>query len=85
MDEHFKKFLELYNQIHINILLVEALSQMPEYATILKELLQNKRKLEEVSMATLAKECSVILQSKLPLKLKDLEGHVSPCLIGSCI
>lgn len=29
-DEQFKKFMDIFKQLHINILLVEALSQMPK-------------------------------------------------------
>ena len=39
MDEQSKNFLELSKQVYINIPLVEALSQMPKYAKLLKQLL----------------------------------------------
>ena len=61
MDEQFGKFLELFKQVHINLPLVEALSQMSKYAKFLKELLSNKRRLEELSTVTLSEECSAIL------------------------
>ncbi|KAA3483691.1 Aspartic peptidase [Gossypium australe] len=48
-----------------------AISQMPKYAKFLKELLANKRKLEEVSTVELNEEYSAILQNKLLTKLKD--------------
>jgi len=37
----------------------------------MKEILSNKRKLEEHEMIILTEECSAILQNKLPPKLKD--------------
>ncbi|KAK5833402.1 hypothetical protein PVK06_017227 [Gossypium arboreum] len=49
----------------------------------LKELLTNKRKLDEVSHMELNVVCSAILQNKLPNKLKDLGSFTIPCLIGS--
>ncbi|KAA3464785.1 RNA-directed DNA polymerase (Reverse transcriptase), Ribonuclease H-like protein [Gossypium australe] len=73
----------LTEMIHINLPFVEAISQMPKYAKFLKELLTNKRKLEEVSMVELNEECSAILQNKLPRKLKDPGSFTIPCLIGS--
>jgi len=45
---------------------------MPSYAKFLKEILSNKRKLQEHAMVSLTKECSAILQNKLPPKLEDL-------------
>ena len=36
-------------------------------------------------MATFVKECSAILQIKIPQELKDSWNFVLPCLVGSCI
>lgn len=58
---------------------------MHKYAMFLKELLSNKRKLEEVFMAMLDKEHWIILQNKLPRKFKDQQGFILPCLIRSFI
>ncbi|KAK5826189.1 hypothetical protein PVK06_021104 [Gossypium arboreum] len=49
----------------------------------LKELLANKRKLEEASHMELNAVCSAILQNKLPNKLKDPESFTITCLISS--
>ncbi|KAK5836016.1 hypothetical protein PVK06_011753 [Gossypium arboreum] len=49
----------------------------------LKELLVNKRKLDEVLYVELNTVCSAILQNKLPDKLKDPGSFTIPCLIGS--
>ena len=82
-DANYKKFLELFKQLHINLPLVEALGQMPKYAKFFKELLSNKRKLEELSTVTLGGECSAVLLNKLPRKLKDSGSFIIPCLIGN--
>ncbi|KAK1439692.1 hypothetical protein QVD17_05512 [Tagetes erecta] len=83
MEEHYGKFLELFKQLHINLPFVEALAQMPKYAKFLKDLLTNKKKLEELSHVTLNEECSAILQNKLPKKMNDPGSFTIPCLIGS--
>ncbi|KAK5810717.1 hypothetical protein PVK06_026034 [Gossypium arboreum] len=56
---------------------------MPNAMKFLKELLANKRKLDEASHMELKAVCSAILQNKLPNKLKDLGSFTIPCLIGS--
>ncbi|XP_022843328.1 uncharacterized protein LOC111366873 [Olea europaea var. sylvestris] len=56
---------------------------MPSYAKLLKEILSNKRKLEEHETICLNKECSAILLKKLPPKLKDPRSFTIPCTIGS--
>ncbi|KAK5771250.1 hypothetical protein PVK06_047440 [Gossypium arboreum] len=56
---------------------------MPNAMKFLKELLANKRKLDEASHVELNVVCSAILQNKLPNKLKDPKSFTIPCLIGS--
>ncbi|PPR97246.1 hypothetical protein GOBAR_AA23421 [Gossypium barbadense] len=48
-DEQFGKFLKVLKKLHISLLFIEALSQMPNAMKFLKELLVNKRKLDEAS------------------------------------
>src|SRR5262249_23743115 len=83
LKEQYGKFLDLFKQLHINLPFVDALTQMPNYAKFLKEILSNKRKLEDVSTVTLNEECSAILQNKLLQKLKDPESFTIPCVIGT--
>ncbi|KAK5802863.1 hypothetical protein PVK06_030491 [Gossypium arboreum] len=56
---------------------------MPNAMIFLKELLVNKRKLDEALHVELNAICSAILQNKLPNKLKDPGSFTIPCLIGS--
>ncbi|KAL0451699.1 UNVERIFIED_CONTAM: hypothetical protein Slati_1148000 [Sesamum latifolium] len=44
LDKQFGKFLEIFKKIHVNIPLIDALSQMPSYTKFLKEAISNKRK-----------------------------------------
>ena len=82
LDKQFSKFLDIFKKLHINIPFAEALSQMPSYAKFLKEILSNKRKLEEHETVMLTEECSAILQNKLPTKLKDPGSFTIPCTLG---
>jgi len=81
-DPQFSKFLELLKQLRVNIPFVEAISQMPKYAKFLKEILGNKRKLEEFATIKLNEECSAIVLKKLPPKFKDPGSFTIPCIIG---
>ncbi|KAJ9539557.1 hypothetical protein OSB04_032290 [Centaurea solstitialis] len=83
MDKQFKKFLDIFKQLHINIPLVEALEQMPNYVKFLKDILSKKRKLNEFETVALTQECSAILTCKIPPKLKDPGSFTIPCSIGS--
>ncbi|XP_062114143.1 uncharacterized protein LOC133825178 [Humulus lupulus] len=69
-------------QLHINIPLLEALEQMPNYVKFIKDVLTRKRRLGEFETVALTKECSSFLQDKLPPKLKDPGSFTIPCTIG---
>ncbi|XP_048228296.1 uncharacterized protein LOC125369563 [Ricinus communis] len=56
--------------------------KMLKYAKFLKEILSNKRMLEDLGQVVLNEECSAILQNKLPLKRRDLRSFTVPCVIG---
>ncbi|XP_052198364.1 uncharacterized protein LOC127805652 [Diospyros lotus] len=85
MDKQFEKFLEVFKKLHINIPFADALAQMPSYMKFMKEILSNKRKLEEHETVNLTEECLAILQKKLPPKLKDPGSFSIPCTIGRAL
>ncbi|XP_058008201.1 uncharacterized protein LOC110665340 [Hevea brasiliensis] len=82
LDKQFGKFLEVLKKLYINIPFTDVISQMPSHAKFLRELLSNKRRLEDYETIALTKECSATLQNKLPPKLKDPGSFSIPCHIG---
>ena len=82
-DKQFQKFLDVLKQLHINIPLVEALEQMPNYVKFMKDILTKKRRLGEFEAVALTKECSSFLQNKLPPKMTDPGSFTIPCSIGN--
>ncbi|KAL5558150.1 hypothetical protein UlMin_034361 [Ulmus minor] len=79
----FPQFLDVLKQLHINIPLVEALEQMPNYVKFMKDMLTKKRRFGEFETVALTRECSAVLQNKLPPKLKDPGSFAIPCSIGN--
>ncbi|KAL5545312.1 hypothetical protein UlMin_009096 [Ulmus minor] len=69
--------------LHINIPLVEALEQMPNYVKFMKDMLTKKRRFGEFETVALTRECNAVLQNKLPPKLKDPGSFTIPCSIGN--
>ncbi|KAI3694808.1 hypothetical protein L1987_77789 [Smallanthus sonchifolius] len=82
-DREHGHFLELFKQLKVNLSLIETLQRMPKYGKFLKDLLSNKKKLEEVSKVSLSEQCSAVVQNKLPEKLGDSGHFTIPCLLGS--
>ena len=77
--------MDFFKRLHINIPFVEALEQMPGHVKFVKDVLSKKRKLGDYEIVTMSEECSVILQNKLPPKLKDPGSFTIPCAIGNAV
>ncbi|XP_070047404.1 uncharacterized protein [Nicotiana tomentosiformis] len=56
---------------------------MPAYAKFLKEVLTNKKKIEETSVVKLTENCSAILKNKLPQKCGDPGSFTIHCSLGT--
>ena len=82
LDNQFKKFLEVFKKIHINILFADALEKMPNYVKFMTDVTFKKRRLEGYKMIKPSEECSAIIQRKLPKNLKDPRSFIIPCTIG---
>jgi len=82
-EAKFGKFLEVLKKLQISISFLDVIYEMPSYAKLLKEILSNKRKFQENVMVSLMEYCSVILENKLPPKLKYPRSFSIPHVIGT--
>nr|GEW39639.1 reverse transcriptase domain-containing protein [Tanacetum cinerariifolium] len=78
-EVQIQKFWQLFKQLHINITLADALIFMPKYQKMLKALLSNKEKLQELANTPLNENCSAVILKKLPEKLRDLRKFLISC------
>ncbi|GJX28874.1 reverse transcriptase domain-containing protein [Tanacetum coccineum] len=74
-----QKFWEMFKKIHVDITLADALILMPKYQKMLKSLLSNKEKLNEMANTPVSEKCSAIILKKLPEKLEDPGQFLIPC------
>ncbi|KAG8475377.1 hypothetical protein CXB51_031902 [Gossypium anomalum] len=81
--QHKEGFVEPEPETRQETVVSKGKSEMPNVMKFLRELLANKRKLDEALHVELNAVCSAILQNKLPNKLKDLGSFTIPYLIGS--
>nr|GEZ94621.1 hypothetical protein [Tanacetum cinerariifolium] len=70
-EVQIQNFWQMFKQLHINITLADALVLMPKYQKMLKALLSNKEKLQELANTLLNENCSTVILKKLPKKLRD--------------
>ena len=76
-ERQYFKFLEVFKKLHINILLLEALEQMPIYAKFMKNILSLKRKLKHDETIVLNEEFIHACLLKLLIELSKLVLHGS--------
>jgi Aspartyl protease len=82
LDKQYVRFVELLKKLNVNIPFTDVVTQMPTYAKFLKDILSNRRKLDEETV-TLTEKVSAILMNRLPPKLQDPGSFTIPCAIGS--
>nr|GEY20722.1 reverse transcriptase domain-containing protein [Tanacetum cinerariifolium] len=73
------KFWQMFKQLHINITLADALILMPKYQKMLKALLSNKEKLQELANTPLNENYTAVIMKKLPEKLGDPGKFLISC------
>jgi hypothetical protein len=67
-EDNDKEILEVFKKVELNILLINAIKQIPNYAKFLKELCTIKRayKLKGYKMVSMGEVVSVVVQKNLP-------------------
>ncbi|XP_070025384.1 uncharacterized protein [Nicotiana sylvestris] len=84
MDKQLERFLEMLRHVNVNLPFTEVISQIPAYAKFLKDIITNKRKIEEMLVVKVIEHYSAIFQDKL-LQNKQikitLEGIVEEVLV----
>nr|GEV35377.1 DNA-directed DNA polymerase [Tanacetum cinerariifolium] len=78
-EVQIQKFWQMFKQLHLNITFAEALVLMPMYQKMLKALLSNKEKLQELANTPLNENCSAVILKKLPEKLEDPGKFLISC------
>nr|GEX67442.1 reverse transcriptase domain-containing protein [Tanacetum cinerariifolium] len=69
----------MFKQLHINITLANALILIPKYHKVLKALLSNKEKHQELANTPLNENCSAVILKKLLEKHRDPGKFLIPC------
>ena len=83
-EEKLDEMLELFKQVQINLLLLDAIKQVPAYAKFLKNLCTQKRKSRSQipKKVCLTEQASSIFQHTTPPKLKDPDAPIISYVIG---
>jgi hypothetical protein len=84
-DDKENKILEVFKKVKLNIPLLDTIKQIPKYAKFLKELCTTKRafKLKGHETVSIGEVISDVVQKNTPLKRKDPDAFIIPCVIGN--
>ncbi|KAK8596898.1 hypothetical protein V6N13_001510 [Hibiscus sabdariffa] len=80
-DIQFKKFVDILDQLHIDVPFLEATDHMPTYAKFLKDIITKKRTMERYETVATEKEYVSAL-GEIPTKRNDPGSFIIPCSIG---
>nr|GFB47247.1 reverse transcriptase domain-containing protein [Tanacetum cinerariifolium] len=78
-NEQIKNFYEIFKDMSFEISFMDALTLMPKFASTLKALIGNKKKLNEMARTPMNEHCSAVILNKLPRKLRDPGKFLIPC------
>nr|GEY83970.1 hypothetical protein [Tanacetum cinerariifolium] len=78
-NEQIKKFYKIFKDMSFEISFTNAVTLMPKFASTLKALIRNKKKLNEMARTPMNEHCSAVILNKLPQKLGDPEKFLIPC------
>nr|GEX06453.1 reverse transcriptase domain-containing protein [Tanacetum cinerariifolium] len=73
------KFMKIFHDLHFELSFADALVHMPKFAPMFKKLLNNKRKIIELTKMLLNENCSAVVLKKLSEKLGDPGRFLIPC------
>ena len=72
----------MFKKIKINIPFSKALTQRPQYAKFMKDILSKKRKITEEGIVSLTTTYNAVIQKTLLEKMQDPCSFTIPCKIG---
>ena len=75
-DEQFSRFVEIIQQVNINVSLMDAM-KVPTYARYIKDIINNKRPLPTTEVIKLTEACSAAILQQLPEKKRFQDSQLS--------
>ncbi|KAM2168375.1 hypothetical protein ACFX1Q_037827 [Malus domestica] len=82
-EENKKDILETFRKVHVNMLFLDAIKQVPKYAKFLKELCTTRKRIPKKEVVHVSENVFAVFQRKLPPKGKDPGSFIIPCVIGN--
>ena len=81
-NSHMDKVIEIFNQVKINVPLLDAIQQVSSYVKFLKDMCTKKRKTNVSKKVFLVTNISDLLSGPIPVKYENLSCLIIVCTIG---
>ncbi|XP_071695227.1 uncharacterized protein [Rutidosis leptorrhynchoides] len=78
-------FMDMIKSVNINMPFIDVIAGMPRYARFLKDMLTNRKKMEQIKSVVMNATCSAVVLNELPEKLDDPGCFTIPCLLGQLV
>ncbi|CAM8972960.1 unnamed protein product [Rhodiola kirilowii] len=82
LDKEYEVFTKMLKKLYVYMPFHELIKKAPLYNKFLKEILYNKRTIEEDDPHLLNHECSALFSKQIPQMVKDPGKFTIPCSIG---
>ncbi|CAM8886485.1 unnamed protein product [Rhodiola kirilowii] len=82
LDKEYEVFTKMLKKLYVYMPFHELSKKAPLYNKFLKDILSNKRTIEEDDPHPLNHECSALFSRQIPQKMKDPGKFTIPCSIG---
>ncbi|XP_070667526.1 uncharacterized protein [Malus domestica] len=82
-DQQLTNFMKTLSKVQINLLLIDAIKNIPSYAKFFKDVCTKKKKLVDFEKVILTEQCIAVLLHKLPPKKQDPGSFTISCTIGN--
>ncbi|XP_016164747.1 uncharacterized protein LOC107607291 [Arachis ipaensis] len=82
-DEQLAQFLVVLRKLQVNISFAEVLKKQRSSIACLKNAISERKELRGDETMVLTKECSALVQKKLPPKMPNLGSFLIPCTTGT--
>ena len=81
INAQMKKIREVFNQVQINVPLLDSIQQVPSCVKFLKDMCTKKRKINVLKKVFLASNISELLTGQILIKYKDPRSPTISCII----
>ena len=72
----------MLEKLHAKVSSIDCMTNLPVYAKFFKDVLSERRRLEQVKMVELSEDGCALVKNELPKKLDDPGKFAIPCVIG---